>query len=314
MRRLMTLAAIAAAAAGATASIVLTSQTAKAAPALPSNTGYGTGAICVEHLPNNTYRACVAVEVDGSISAGHAAGNGSIRVEEPDTGGIAKFQIDRVAIGTQHAGITSSRSVNSGPTPKPISASTTGADPYYTRCDVRYHVELDFAVRLTNGQLKLGSFVGPWFDSSYAPCAGSDYVAPVRGASMPASLSGRPEGVCPGRGLGGDLQRRQVLLREGNDHGARRPGRQRPDRPRPGRSCGARPAERSRPDQSQHEQPRPASAVGNGSDDPRLRVVDGLREALPGRVGVLGTPDGRPVVHRPYRDADVQGTRVPMSR
>lgn len=180
MRRLMALAAIAAVAAGATASIVLTSQAATATPSLPSNTGQGSGAICVEHLPNNTYRACVAVDVDGSISAGHAAGNGSIRVEQPDTGGIARFQIDRVAIGTQHAGITSSRSVNSGPTPKPISASTTGADPYYTRCDVRYHVELDFAVRLTNGQLKLGSFVGPWFDSGYAPCAGSDYVAPVR--------------------------------------------------------------------------------------------------------------------------------------
>ncbi len=179
MRRLMTLAATAAAAAGATAGIVLTSQAATATPAQPSSSGQGSRAICVVRLPNNTYQACIVVDVNGSISAGHAAGNGSIRVEQPDTGGIARFQIDRVAIGTQHAGITSSGSVNSGPTPKPISASTNGADPFYTRCDVRYHVELDFSVRLTDGQLKVGSFVGPWFDSSYAPCAGTDYVAPV---------------------------------------------------------------------------------------------------------------------------------------
>ena len=176
MKRLMALAAIAAGAAGI---VALASQAAGAAPdATPSNTGQGNEVACVVQA-GNAFSSCLDITVNGSVSSSThaAAASGSVQVDKTraGSGSISKIQIDRVAVGTQHTGIASSGAVNSGTPPKPISASTSGADPSYMNCAIRYHVVLDYAVRLTNGQLKTGSYVGPWFDSSYAACAGSNY-------------------------------------------------------------------------------------------------------------------------------------------
>ncbi len=173
MRRLMALAAAGAVAAGVAGIVALTGQAASAAP---SNTGLGSEVACVVQQ-GTSFSSCLDITVNGSISAGRSNASGSIQVDKarPGASAIAKIQIDRVAVGTQHTSIANSGSVNSGTPPKPISARTGGPDPYYTRCDVRYHTLLEYAVRLTNGQLKTGSFFGPWFDSNYATCAGANY-------------------------------------------------------------------------------------------------------------------------------------------
>ncbi len=179
MKRLMALTALAAGAAG-TVALALAGQAAGAAPTVtPSNTGQGNEVACVVQA-GNAFSSCLDITVNGSISTSSthkASASGSIQVDKTRAGAsaITKIQIDRVAVGTQNTGIASSGSVNSGTPPKPISASTSGADPYYTNCGVRYHVVLDYAARLSSGQLKTGTYVGPWFDSSYAACAGSNF-------------------------------------------------------------------------------------------------------------------------------------------
>jgi len=52
---------------------------------------------------------------------------------------ISKIQIDRVAVGTQNTGITTSRSVHSGTPIKQITTAGSASDPYYTNCTKRYH-------------------------------------------------------------------------------------------------------------------------------------------------------------------------------
>jgi hypothetical protein len=171
--------ALVAVAAGATGIVALGVQAASAAP---GNSGYARDTVCVVHLPNNTWQSCLDVTVNGSISSGRAAANGSIDVSRDLVGAdkMASIQIDRVAVGTQHTSVANSGSVNSGRPPKLIRESTSAVDPYYQRCDVRYHVVLDYSVRLTSGLLKTGTFTGPWFDSNYGPCAGFDYGSPTQ--------------------------------------------------------------------------------------------------------------------------------------
>jgi len=180
MNRIMALTVAGAAAVGST---VIALAAAQAAPQTPANNGNATDTVCVVHLPNNSWASCLKVSLTGQIVAGRAQATGSLAVASDVVGAdqIAKIQIDRVAVGTQNTSVVSSHSVNSGTPPHPISVSTSGTDPYYTNCVKRYHVELDYAVRLTDGKLKVGSYVGPWFDSSSPACAGNDYTQNVSG-------------------------------------------------------------------------------------------------------------------------------------
>jgi hypothetical protein len=132
--------------------------------------------VCVVTNPDNSQSACLDLTAGGHVSGGRVYGTASMQLSQPYTGErIARFQIDRVSVKVLYQALAVSGPVNSTAARNPISASTSAADPYYSQCSVRYHSVLDYSVRLTDGSLRRGSYISPWFDSAAAHCAGSSY-------------------------------------------------------------------------------------------------------------------------------------------
>jgi hypothetical protein len=151
-------------AAAATVALAVPGGTATAAEPYD---GFDVEVVCLQ--PNDT--ACLAVATEGRIGTRYrpwdsTAGAGYV-VADPDDTLISRVQIDKVVLGTQSTGLTVSGSRNSGPARY---VELQGPGVLWSRsCATSYHVAVYWSARLTNGELKRGKVLGPWYK---APACG----------------------------------------------------------------------------------------------------------------------------------------------
>jgi hypothetical protein len=183
------LAAVAAfvAAAGSTALLALSTAgpagAASPVTPVPWGTSQALGERCLITHADNSQGACLRVSAAGmmTVDGKTVLGRGAARLltDEPDADQVARIQVD-VTLGMLHAAVASG-AANSGTGPKFVQADTTHVAWWTQNCAQRYHVQVRYSARMTDGSLKQGTFWSPWFDTAYAPCAGYDYGAAATG-------------------------------------------------------------------------------------------------------------------------------------
>jgi hypothetical protein len=147
--------------------------------------GFDVEVLCLQ--PNDT--ACLAVATEGRIGTRYrqwdsTAGAGYV-VADPDDTLISRVQIDKVVLGTQTAAVATSGSRNSGPARY---VEQQGPGVLWSRnCATSYHVAVYWSARLTNGQLKTGKVLGPWYKSPACSPTGWS-AAPPAGPLMRQKL------------------------------------------------------------------------------------------------------------------------------
>jgi hypothetical protein len=126
--------------------------------------GYGINSVCLE--PG--YTACLQIEVQGRLVSDpydydSTAGWG--RVAADDSGRVVRVQIDEVVLGTQYGVLTTSTALNSGTSRPPLAALQGPPHRWGQLCGTGYHVAVYWSARLSDGSLRTGKLLGPWYSS-----------------------------------------------------------------------------------------------------------------------------------------------------
>ena len=135
---------------------------AASASAAESYDGDADQEVCLQ--PNQ--QACIYVAVEGRIGQRYKPDDstaGAGYLERDPSGLVARVQIDKVVLGTQTGVVATSGSRNSG---TKDSVELQGPGVLWSRnCAVSYHVAVYWSARLSNGQLKTGKLLGPYYKS-----------------------------------------------------------------------------------------------------------------------------------------------------